>query len=174
MQTCKTSFRNLNTVFSKKTDTVIFNLKQSQRFLDEAQWIILLNKYLKCSLQSHWVFAANWWRWDGATGKVKSWNVSKILRGACNIEVCTNYSVKGLFFFVEWQHKRKWIFVLRVVELRCQTQVCLADSRLSLFLTLPYLEVKGQQMTPLSNDHQGTPNPQKASLWGSCFIKPNL
>lgn len=30
---------------------------------------ILLNKYLKCSLQSSWAFSANRWRWDGAIGK---------------------------------------------------------------------------------------------------------
>lgn len=63
--------------------------------------------------------------------------------------------------------------MLKVIELRCQTQVCLADSRLS--LTLPYFEVKGQQMTPLSNDHQDTPHPERNhSCRQLCFIKPML
>lgn len=102
---CKHARLQKPIVFNNKTDTVIFNPKQSQSFLDGAQCFILLNKYLKCSLQSRWAFSANWRRWASATGKVKSWNVSKILKRACNIKVCTNYSVKGLF--VGWQHQRK-------------------------------------------------------------------
>ncbi len=43
-----------------------------------------------------------------------------------------------------------------------------------LFLSLTYFEVKGQQMTPLLNDHQDTPQPQKITLVSSPFIYPVL
>lgn len=91
---------------NNKTDTVIINPKQSQILLAGAQRFILLNKYLKCRLRSRWAFPANWRRRDDAFGKVKSWDVNRILRRACNIKACTNYSVRGAF--VEPRHQRKW------------------------------------------------------------------